>query len=361
MGKRVISIVLSILLIFGLIMVPEKKSEATSTWLTEREYNEYLKLQSKCPIEGTYKASGENYNYKISIEDNIINYSCYVILENVAVYHVSGYSVVGSGKRMIMHSGPYFGADDYVKYYCNTDVTTYSSKKYIPFVYYESKGITGRTVANNIEYKEKYRLLTEKMVSDIFMYIFSEVLKANGIDISKIGFRSMESTIPDEPDTPVTPRDSSNKNNDKSTPKYSNEWVNGKWYDADGKQVYAGTLQWKSNATGWWVEDTSGWYPTDKWQKIDGTWYYFKPNGYMAANEYYKGNWFNSNGSWDNRYMLRWKSDSTGWWVEDVSGWWPSSSWLKIDGYWYYFDASGYMVTNQFVDGYWIGADGVCW
>ena len=34
-------------------------------------------------------------------------------------------------------------------------------------------------------------------------------------------------------------------------------------------------------------------------------------------------------------------SNSTGWWVEDISGWWPSNAWLKIDGYW-------------------IGADGVC-
>ena len=151
-----------------------------------------------------------------------------------------------------------------------------------------------------------------------------------------------------------------NSNND-SQPKYSSEWVNGKWYDANGKQTYAGTLQWKSDATGWWVEDTSGWYPADKWQKIDGTWYYFKPDGYMASNEYYKGYWFNKDGSWDDKYLLSWKSNSTGWWVEDISGWWPSSSWLKIDGYWYYFDASGYMVTNQYVEGWWIGADGVCY
>ena len=125
--------------------------------------------------------------------------------------------------------------------------------------------------------------------------------------------------------------------------------------------TYPGTLQWKNNATGWWVEDTDGWYPTDKWQKIDGVWYYFKPDGYMAANEYYKGYWFNADGSWDEKYFLSWKSNATGWWVEDISGWWPSSSWLKIDGYWYYFDASGYMVTSQYVDGYWISADGVCY
>ncbi|MBO5609301.1 MAG: leucine-rich repeat protein [Eubacterium sp.] len=152
----------------------------------------------------------------------------------------------------------------------------------------------------------------------------------------------------------------SNNSDRSTTPKYSNEWINGKWYDANGSQTYPGTLQWRNNATGWWVEDTSGWYPTNKWQKIDGIWYFFKPDGYMASNEYYNGYWFNSDGSWDDKYLLSWKSNSTGWWVEDISGWWPQSSWLKIDGYWYYFDASGYMVTSQYVDGWWIDSDGVC-
>ncbi len=147
----------------------------------------------------------------------------------------------------------------------------------------------------------------------------------------------------------------------KESPKYSNEWVDGKWYDADGSQTYKGTMQWKSNATGWWIEDSTGWYPTNNWQKIDGVWYFFKPDGYMAANEYYNGYWFNKDGSWDEQYFLSWKQNSTGWWVEDKSGWWPASSWLKIDGYWYYFDASGYMVTNQYVDGWWISSDGVCY
>ena len=145
-----------------------------------------------------------------------------------------------------------------------------------------------------------------------------------------------------------------------NTPTYKNEWVNGKWYDKNGKQSYSGKLIWKSNSKGWWVEDTAGWYPQNKWQKIDGIWYFFKPDGYMASNEYYNGYWFNKDGSWDSEYYLTWKSNSTGWWVEDKSGWWPSSKWLKIDGDWYYFNASGYMATSQYVDGYWIGANGVC-
>ena len=150
------------------------------------------------------------------------------------------------------------------------------------------------------------------------------------------------------------------KKEEMKTPKYSNEWVDGKWYDAEGNQTYAGTLSWKSDSTGWWVEDSEGWYPTSQWQKIDGIWYYFNASGYMASGEYYDGCWFNTDGSWDEQYYLTWKSDSTGWWVEDKSGWWPSSQWLKIDGSWYYFDGSGYMVTSQYVDGYWIGSDGVC-
>ena len=152
-----------------------------------------------------------------------------------------------------------------------------------------------------------------------------------------------------------------NDKNKKSTSKPSNEWIDGKWYDANGNQTYSGTLLWKRNATGWWVEDTDGWYPINQWQKINGVWYYFNSAGYMANNEYYNGCWFNNDGSWDDKYFLTWKCDSKGWWVEDKSGWWPSSAWLKIDGYWYYFDSSGYMVTNQYIDGWWIGADGVCY
>ena len=81
----------------------------------------------------------------------------------------------------------------------------------------------------------------------------------------------------------------------------------------------------------------------------------------MASNEYYGGYWFNSDGAWDDKYHIEWKNNSSGWWIEDISGWWPSNSWLKIDSCWYYFNSSGYMVTNQYVDGYWLGADGVCY
>ena len=127
-----------------------------------------------------------------------------------------------------------------------------------------------------------------------------------------------------------------------TAPKYSNEWVNGKWYNADGTQTYQGILEWKCNSTGWWVEDSSGWYPVSQWQKIDGKWYYFTDTGYMDYSEYRDGYWLGSDGAMVDGYYGEWKSDSKGWWFEDISGWYPQSQWVWIDGVNYYFDADGY-------------------
>ncbi len=98
-------------------------------------------------------------------------------------------------------------------------------------------------------------------------------------------------------------KDDDKKDDDKKdTPKYSSEWVDGKWYDADGKQTYEGILSWKQNETGWWVEDTKGWYPTGTWQKIDGKWYYFCADGYMDYSEYREGCWLGDDGAWVEDY-----------------------------------------------------------
>lgn len=140
--------------------------------------------------------------------------------------------------------------------------------------------------------------------------------------------------------------------------KYSSEWVNGKWYNADGSQTYQGILEWKCNSTGWWVEDTSGWYPVSQWQKIDGKWYYFLDSGYMDYSEYRDGYWLGSDGALVDGYFGEWKSDSKGWWFEDKSGWYPQSQWVWINGKCYYFESDGYLATNKYIDGYWVGSDG---
>ena len=127
-----------------------------------------------------------------------------------------------------------------------------------------------------------------------------------------------------------------------SSTKYSNEWVNGKWYNKDGSQTYKGTMKWKSNSKGWWIEDSAGWYPTSQWQKIDGKWYYFCADGYMDYSEYRDGCWLGSDGAWDENYSHgAWHSNSKGWWYED-NGWYPVNQWVWIDGVHYYFGGTGY-------------------
>ena len=124
---------------------------------------------------------------------------------------------------------------------------------------------------------------------------------------------------------------------------YKNEWVNGKWYGADGKQSYGETLSWYNNGSGWYVQDTSGWYPQSEWQRIDGKWYYFTAEGYMDYSEYRDGCWLGADGAWDEAYSGgHWCSDSYGWWYEDASGWYPVNQYVWIDGVNYWFGADGY-------------------
>lgn len=57
-----------------------------------------------------------------------------------------------------------------------------------------------------------------------------------------------------------------------------------------------------------------------------------------------------------------WKQDENGWWYENKNGAYPKNTWLyDFDGKWYYFNSTGYMVTNQVIDGgYQVDENGVC-
>lgn len=56
--------------------------------------------------------------------------------------------------------------------------------------------------------------------------------------------------------------------------------------------------EWRQNPTGWWYANGDSWYTG--WKQVDGKWYYFKSNGYMAHNCYISNKYhLNSNGVWD--------------------------------------------------------------
>ena len=140
-------------------------------------------------------------------------------------------------------------------------------------------------------------------------------VKVNGVDVPvitchndayKLGFGSGHSDINHwfpkilgKDMSSVRAEVASKLNGGSSTSDYSEEWVNGYWYEKDGSQTYEYKGEWKENDKGWWFEDSSGWYPVSKWQKIDGKWYYFKDTGYMAADEWIDGWYCGKDGAYD--------------------------------------------------------------
>ena len=93
------------------------------------------------------------------------------------------------------------------------------------------------------------------------------------------------------------------------------------------------------------------------WKQSGGGWWYEYADGSYAQSEYIDGYWLNSSGWYDSAWNGSWTCNSSGWWFESGS-WYPSNQWLKIDGSWYYFKADGYMAVNEWIGDYFLGADG---
>ena len=114
---------------------------------------------------------------------------------------------------------------------------------------------------------------------------------------------------------------------------------NGAW---DGVNKKAG---WRKTSTGWWYSLPDGSWLAKTWKKIDGKWYYFHADGYIAECEYVDGYYIGKDGAWDGSKKASWKQDSNGWYYSDTSGWYAKNRTLVIDGKSYTFDAKGYCVN----------------
>ena len=139
---------------------------------------------------------------------------------------------------------------------------------------------------------------------------------------------------------------------------YSSEWINGTWYNKNGKPEAGRVGFWKHNKKGYWFEDLSGWYAKNQWQKIDGKWYYFDKEGYMESNAYRNGYYLTKSGAWDGKKAAAgWKQNQKGWWYALSGTTCLKKCWKKINGSWYYFKSSGYAAKNEYISGWWIGSN----
>ena len=67
--------------------------------------------------------------------------------------------------------------------------------------------------------------------------------------------------------------------------------------------AYAG--YWQYDGAGWWYERDDGSNPAGQWEQIDGIWYYFYRNGYMAADtQTPDGSYVDESGAWIPGYSL---------------------------------------------------------
>ena len=109
--------------------------------------------------------------------------------------------------------------------------------------------------------------------------------------------------------------------------------------------------EWKSDSTGYWY--TSGSIYLTGWHSIDGNWYYFYSDGYMAHDCWIEGYYLNSNGS----MATGWIKESNDWYYLKENGA-MATGWVYVKDKWYYLNSNGSMVYNTTINGYRVGADG---
>lgn len=112
-----------------------------------------------------------------------------------------------------------------------------------------------------------------------------------------------------------------------------------------------GERGWTQTAEGLWrYRKDDGSYigentETGEWyQDEDGWWYHFDPSGVMSSNEYVEGYWLDGSGHMMPDLFKWYGDESTGWWfgTEDGSKYEKGRS-VYIDGKWYDFDENGWM------------------
>jgi len=114
---------------------------------------------------------------------------------------------------------------------------------------------------------------------------------------------------------------------------------NGTWDENDA------LIGWKKDANGWWFALYGNDYLKSTWKMINGDWYYFKANGYIAMNEFVQGYWINENGTWKDKVLYSWHKSGGKWWYGVEGGWYAKNGSYIIDGKEYTFDKKGYCVN----------------
>lgn len=102
----------------------------------------------------------------------------------------------------------------------------------------------------------------------------------------------------------------------------------------------------------WWYKHNDGTYTTNGWEKIDGSWYLFDSSGWMLYDWKKDGNnWYYLGRSNDGSMKSGWLLQDNKWYyLGDSNDGSMKTGWQKIDGKWYYFNSNGVMQTGWIKD-----------
>ena len=180
----------------------------------------------------------------------------------------------------------------------------------------------------------------------------------------------------DGPDTPDNPDDPDNPDNpDNPRPVRPGGGSGSGGSSSGGGRSYsnpnADTMvgAWQKDSRGWRFLQAQGSYAANSWGRINGSWYYFGADTYaMTGWVYVDGQWYYLNpeqGDNQCKMVAGWIFDETyqKWFYTNDSGA-MASGWQQVDGKWYYLNpvsdgTKGAMAASQWVDGYYVGDDGV--
>ena len=90
-------------------------------------------------------------------------------------------------------------------------------------------------------------------------------------------------------------------------------------------EVQAATNRWVRSGNRWWYCHRDGSYTKDDWEAINGVWYYFDQSGWMVTG---------------------WLKKPEGWYYLNPSTGAMATGWASINGEWYFFNSAGRMVTG---------------
>ena len=101
--------------------------------------------------------------------------------------------------------------------------------------------------------------------------------------------------------------------------------------DVNSKLTKSYQIGWNQDSTGWWYVNADGTYPKSCWKTIGNKQYYFNASGYMASDEYVKSD------NYSNDKNLYYVNEDGSWdlksykWRSNNKGWWLEAN----TGGWY--------------------------